>query len=50
MIGSIRFVSGNARSRRHVTNEMTHDSLVAWLKLSCYVGDGLEGLGAPWNW
>ena len=46
MIEPPRSVSGNARSRRHVTSEMTHDSLVVWLKLSCYGGNGLEGLGA----
>ena len=46
MIGPLWSNSGNARSRRHVTDELTHDSLVVWLKLSCYVGNGLKGLGA----
>ena len=46
MIGLPWSVSGNARSRRHVTIELTHDSSVVWLTLSRYVGNGLEGLGA----
>ena len=46
MIGPLWSNSGNARSRRHVTDELTHDSLVVWLKFSCYEGNGLKGLGA----